>query len=54
MGSGWSSAWTGRHGAAQWSDPAGLYANTAPAEAIDPRTLEPRIKGSKTERWCRQ
>jgi hypothetical protein len=32
------------------SQPDGLYANSAPAEAVDPRTLEPRIKGSKTER----
>ncbi|MFE0489201.1 DUF6009 family protein [Streptomyces griseoaurantiacus] len=32
------------------SQPAGLYAKSAPAEAIDPRTLEPRAKGHKTER----
>ncbi|MFE6131935.1 DUF6009 family protein [Streptomyces sp. NPDC056437] len=32
------------------SDPEGVYATGAPAEAIDPRTLEPRSKGSKTER----
>ncbi|MEU3877743.1 DUF6009 family protein [Streptomyces sp. NPDC029704] len=32
------------------SDPEGLYATGAPAEAVDPRTLEPGIKGSKTER----
>ncbi|MFF5522627.1 DUF6009 family protein [Streptomyces coeruleorubidus] len=32
------------------SDPDGLYAKSAPAEAVDPRTLEPRVKGSKTER----
>ncbi|GAA2615875.1 DUF6009 family protein [Streptomyces roseoviolaceus] len=32
------------------SQPDGLYAKSAPAEAVDPRTLEPRIKGSKTER----
>ncbi|MGW4914393.1 DUF6009 family protein [Streptomyces sp. NPDC004270] len=32
------------------SAPEGLYAKSAPAEAIDPRTLEPRVKGSKTER----
>ncbi|MFJ9968783.1 DUF6009 family protein [Streptomyces avermitilis] len=28
----------------------GLYAKSAPAEAVDPRTLEPRVKGYKTER----
>ncbi|MCZ4602469.1 DUF6009 family protein, partial [Streptomyces sp. Lzd4kr] len=28
----------------------GLYARSAPAEAIDPRTLKPRIKGYRTER----
>ncbi|MET7552287.1 DUF6009 family protein [Streptomyces sp. NPDC005500] len=32
------------------SDPEGVYATGAPAEAIDPRTLSPRSKGSKTER----
>ncbi|MFJ8159066.1 DUF6009 family protein [Streptomyces sp. NPDC094468] len=32
------------------SDPKGLYARSAPAEAVDPRTLAPRVKGSKTER----
>ncbi|WOT40609.1 DUF6009 family protein [Streptomyces coeruleorubidus] len=32
------------------SQPEGLYAKSAPAEAVNPRTLEPRIKGSKTER----
>ncbi|MFD4144386.1 DUF6009 family protein [Streptomyces sp. NPDC058572] len=32
------------------SDPDGVYATGAPAEAIDPRTLAPRSKGSKTER----
>ncbi|MEV5730343.1 MULTISPECIES: DUF6009 family protein [Streptomyces] len=32
------------------SEPDGLYAKSAPAEAIDPRTLEPRVKGYKTER----
>ncbi|MEU8735650.1 DUF6009 family protein [Streptomyces tendae] len=31
-------------------EPEGLYAKSAPAEAIDPRTLEPRVKGYKTER----
>lgn len=30
--------------------PEGLYANSAPAEAVDPRTLEPRLKGYKTQR----
>lgn len=30
--------------------PDGLYATGAPAEAVDPRTLEARIKGYKTER----
>nr|WP_263974268.1 DUF6009 family protein [Streptomyces albicerus] len=28
----------------------GLYATSAPAEAVDPRTLEPRVKGCKTDR----
>lgn len=32
------------------SRPDGLYAKSAPAEAVDPRTLDPRIKGCKTER----
>ncbi|GGU62492.1 MULTISPECIES: DUF6009 family protein [Streptomyces] len=32
------------------SEPDGLYTTGAPAEAVDPRTLEPRIKGYKTER----
>ncbi|WP_121716518.1 DUF6009 family protein [Streptomyces sp. E5N91] len=32
------------------SRPQGLYAKSAPAEAVDPRTLEPRTKGYKTER----
>ncbi|CAL9620845.1 hypothetical protein SUDANB58_05832 (plasmid) [Streptomyces sp. enrichment culture] len=32
------------------SEPEGLYTKGAPAEAVDPRTLEPRIKGYKTER----
>ncbi|MFF9091300.1 DUF6009 family protein [Streptomyces sp. NPDC014991] len=32
------------------SQPSGLYAKSAPAEAVDPRTLEPRVKGYKTER----
>jgi hypothetical protein len=32
------------------SEPDGLYANSAPAEAVDPRTLEPCVKGYKTER----
>ncbi|MFJ6530764.1 DUF6009 family protein [Streptomyces longwoodensis] len=31
------------------SEPDGLYAKSAPAEAIDPRTLQPRVKGYKTE-----
>lgn len=30
--------------------PEGLYARSAPAEAVDPRTIEPRVKGYKTER----
>lgn len=33
------------------SRPDGLYAKSAPAEAVDPRTLEPRVKGYKTERF---
>ncbi|MBV2353846.1 transcription factor [Streptomyces sp. J2-1] len=32
------------------SAPAGLYETGAPAEAIDPRTLAPCVKGYKTER----
>ncbi|MER7743330.1 DUF6009 family protein [Streptomyces sp. NPDC096538] len=32
------------------TEPEGLYAKSAPAEAIDPRTLAPRVKGYKTER----
>ncbi|QYX83577.1 DUF6009 family protein [Streptomyces akebiae] len=32
------------------TDPEGLYATGAPAEAVDPRTLAPGIKGRKTER----
>ncbi|OIJ99089.1 DUF6009 family protein [Streptomyces monashensis] len=32
------------------SQPDGLYATGAPAEAIDPRTLDARVKGYKTER----
>ncbi|MBJ6636813.1 transcription factor [Streptomyces sp. DHE7-1] len=32
------------------SEPNGLYAKSAPAEAVDPRTLEPQVKGYKTER----
>lgn len=32
------------------SDPGGLYAGSAPAEAVDPRTLAPSSKGYKTER----
>ena len=32
------------------SQPDGLYAKSAPAEAVDPRTLEPCVKGYKTER----
>ncbi|AJF70366.1 DUF6009 family protein [Streptomyces vietnamensis] len=32
------------------SEPVGLYASSAPAEAVDPDTLEPRVKGRKTER----
>lgn len=30
--------------------PDGLYAKSAPAEAVDPRTVGPRVKGYKTER----
>ncbi|MER6434081.1 DUF6009 family protein [Streptomyces sp900105245] len=32
------------------TEPDGLYARSAPAEAVDPRTLEPCVKGYKTER----
>ncbi|GGQ39461.1 hypothetical protein GCM10010266_73280 [Streptomyces griseomycini] len=32
------------------TDPDGLYASGAPAEAVDPRTLAPGVKGHKTER----
>ncbi|MFF3606913.1 DUF6009 family protein [Streptomyces sp. NPDC002463] len=32
------------------SEPEGLYAGSAPAEAIDPSTLRPTVKGRKTER----
>ncbi|MFZ4156693.1 DUF6009 family protein [Streptomyces pseudogriseolus] len=32
------------------TDPEGLYATGAPAEAVDPRTLAPGRKGHKTER----
>ncbi|MBK3570709.1 DUF6009 family protein [Streptomyces sp. MBT62] len=32
------------------NQPDGLYAKSAPAEAVDPRTLEPCVKGYKTER----
>lgn len=32
------------------TDPDGLYATGAPAEAVDPRTLAARVKGYKTER----
>ncbi|MBV2353832.1 transcription factor [Streptomyces sp. J2-1] len=32
------------------TDPDGLYAKGAPAEAVDPRTLAARVKGYKTER----
>ncbi|GGR46284.1 DUF6009 family protein [Streptomyces netropsis] len=32
------------------TDPDGLYATGAPAEAVDPRTVAAGIKGSKTER----
>ena len=30
------------------TEPDGLYASSAPAEAIDPATLQPRTKGRKT------
>ncbi|MDN3027297.1 DUF6009 family protein [Streptomyces sp. S.PB5] len=32
------------------TDPEGLYETGAPAEAVDPRTLAPGVKGCKTER----
>ncbi|MGA4860935.1 MULTISPECIES: DUF6009 family protein [Streptomyces] len=32
------------------TDPDGLYATGAPSEAVDPRTLAPRVKGRMTER----
>ncbi|MFE6713932.1 DUF6009 family protein [Streptomyces sp. NPDC057695] len=32
------------------SEPDGLYASSAPAEAVDPGTLQPTVKGRKTER----
>ncbi|WP_369394862.1 DUF6009 family protein [Streptomyces sp. CG1] len=32
------------------SRPDGLYAKGAPAEGVDPRTVEARVKGYKTER----
>ncbi|MFI5689757.1 DUF6009 family protein [Streptomyces sp. NPDC051636] len=32
------------------TEPSGLYAKGAPAEAVDPRTVAARIKGYKTER----
>ncbi|MFE9684039.1 DUF6009 family protein [Streptomyces sp. NPDC002701] len=32
------------------SEPEGLYATGAPAEAVDPRTIRARVKGYKTER----
>lgn len=32
------------------TQPEGLYATGAPAEAVDPRTLAPATKGYKTER----
>ncbi|MFJ4873591.1 DUF6009 family protein [Streptomyces sp. NPDC088757] len=32
------------------TDPQGLYATGAPAEAVDPGTIAPRVKGYKTER----
>ncbi|MEU0036376.1 DUF6009 family protein [Streptomyces sp. NPDC006333] len=34
----------------RYSEPDGLYAKGAPAEAVDPRTLAARVKGFKTER----
>ncbi|MFD3571412.1 DUF6009 family protein [Streptomyces sp. NPDC058667] len=32
------------------TEPNGLYAGSAPAEAVDPSTLQPTVKGRKTER----
>ncbi|MFJ7305649.1 DUF6009 family protein [Streptomyces sp. NPDC099088] len=32
------------------TEPEGLYAKSAPAEAVDPSTVEARVKGYKTER----
>jgi hypothetical protein len=32
------------------SDPGGLYTSGVPAEAVDPRTLAPAVKGRKTGR----
>ncbi|MFJ5712771.1 DUF6009 family protein [Streptomyces sp. NPDC093105] len=32
------------------ADPQGLYACSAPAEAVDPTTLAPTVKGRKTQR----
>ncbi|MFD7961290.1 DUF6009 family protein [Streptomyces zaomyceticus] len=32
------------------AEPDGLYASSAPAEAVDPDTLSPQSKGRKTER----
>ncbi|MET9535738.1 DUF6009 family protein [Streptomyces sp. NPDC006649] len=32
------------------SQPEGIYALGAPSEAVDPRTLAPRVKGYKTQR----
>ncbi|MFF6995769.1 DUF6009 family protein [Streptomyces sp. NPDC008313] len=32
------------------AEPEGLYARGAPAEAVDPRTLDARVRGYKTER----
>ncbi|ROQ23254.1 hypothetical protein EDD98_7706 [Streptomyces sp. PanSC19] len=32
------------------TEPEGLYASSAPAEAVDPETLQPTTKGRKTER----
>lgn len=32
------------------TQPDGLYARSAPAEAVDPRSLEPCVRGYKTER----
>ncbi|MEU0575382.1 DUF6009 family protein [Dermacoccus nishinomiyaensis] len=30
--------------------PSGLYSSGAPSEAVDPRTIAPRVKGYKTQR----